>query len=540
LAGPVIAGMRTCTECTGIAITEDSEAPACLRHAPPKDRDRVFNDLRAGKPCTATRGLSLDQDLLDQILRHTRKRKKKDDAEKRPQLVDADFRSATFTSDVRFAEVLAFGNGTAVVFAGPCDFEGAVFEGDADFSDVTFEDAADFRAATFRGRTSFDGCLFAGIDKVDDSESNDGYAHMLSLTRFEAATFSGGPTSFNGTVACGTVDFTRSTFTSVDLGPLFCPGIRLRHAAFTQPARIVIAGSAQTPATVELSAVVFLASAVIEGYNADIQLSSVDFTAASTIRKWTDITTGERPGTPMVRLRHLRRCNLHNIVAVADVDLSLCEFQATTNLDRLRLEAGTTFLTLGGAFRTRRRVIAQECQWRFWMDKNWKGPDFVGWRRSATPFEANTDMHAAAVGISEVYRALRKSREDNRDEPGAADFYYGEMDMRRASTRGAERFLLTLYWAMSGYGLRAWRAYAGLAAVVATFWLLFLAYGFTGPAAHSPTTAFLYTLSTATAFLSNSDTKLTFTGEILKVLLRLVGPLLLGLAALPIRARIKR
>jgi hypothetical protein len=33
--------------------------------------------------------------------------------------------------------------------------------------------------------------------------------------------------------------------------------------------------------------------------------------------------------------------------------------------------------------------------------------------------------------IAGLYRALRKGREDLKDEPGAADFYYGEMEMRR-------------------------------------------------------------------------------------------------------------
>jgi hypothetical protein len=69
---------------------------------------------------------------------------------------------------------------------------------------------------------------------------------------------------------------------------------------------------------------------------------------------------------------------------------------------------------------------------------------------------------------------LRKGRQDAKDEPGAADFYYGEMEMRRhargsasnrrrASSRGrVERGILTAYWLVSGYGLRAWRALAGL------------------------------------------------------------------------------
>jgi hypothetical protein len=33
--------------------------------------------------------------------------------------------------------------------------------------------------------------------------------------------------------------------------------------------------------------------------------------------------------------------------------------------------------------------------------------------------------------VAPLYRALRKAQEDAKDEPGAADFYYGEMEMRR-------------------------------------------------------------------------------------------------------------
>jgi hypothetical protein len=34
--------------------------------------------------------------------------------------------------------------------------------------------------------------------------------------------------------------------------------------------------------------------------------------------------------------------------------------------------------------------------------------------------------------IAGLYRALRKGRGDIKDEPGAADFYYRVMEMRRA------------------------------------------------------------------------------------------------------------
>ncbi|MFJ9589034.1 hypothetical protein [Streptomyces acidicola] len=52
---------------------------------------------------------------------------------------------------------------------------------------------------------------------------------------------------------------------------------------------------------------------------------------------------------------------------------------------------------------------------------------------------------------------MRKSLEDSKFEPGAADFSYGEMEMRRLdpSRPRDERSLITAYWALSGYGLRA-------------------------------------------------------------------------------------
>ena len=55
--------------------------------------------------------------------------------------------------------------------------------------------------------------------------------------------------------------------------------------------------------------------------------------------------------------------------------------------------------------------------------------------------------------IALLYRALRKGREDSKDEPGAADFYYSEMEMRRhdRSAPWPERLVLWLYWLVAGY-----------------------------------------------------------------------------------------
>ena len=158
--------------------------------------------------------------------------------------------------------------------------------------------------------------------------------------------------------------------------------------------------------------------------------------------------------------------------------------------------------------------------------------------------------------IAGVYRELRKGREDAKDEPGAADFYYGEMEMRRrarplstgnpdgessATSRGqVERGILTAYCLVSGYGLRAWRALAWLTVVTV---LLALAFHFVGfavpPRPVSYWTSLLYAFR-ATVSLTDNQVTLTAWGQLLQAVLRLTGPVLLGLALLALRGRLKR
>jgi hypothetical protein len=87
--------------------------------------------------------------------------------------------------------------------------------------------------------------------------------------------------------------------------------------------------------------------------------------------------------------------------------------------------------------------------------------------------------------LAAVYRALREGREASKDEPGAADFYYGEMEMRRKApaTPWSERFILWWYWLLAGYGLRGLRAVMALLVTVAGLALLFRRVGFAEPLA---------------------------------------------------------
>jgi hypothetical protein len=165
------------------------------------------------------------------------------------------------------------------------------------------------------------------------------------------------------------------------------------------------------------------------------------------------------------------------------------------------------------------------------------------------------------------YRALRKGLEDVKDEPGAADFYYGEMEMRRraASPRSVERALLFAYWLVAGYGLRASRALAMLLLALVLATAGFVAVGFapsTATAYQQVTTpgggttyepreilgdrpgwaeAAAYSVQSSTSLLRAPATEsLTKSGRVIEIVLRLLGPLLLGLAILAVRGRVKR
>jgi hypothetical protein len=180
-------------------------------------------------------------------------------------------------------------------------------------------------------------------------------------------------------------------------------------------------------------------------------------------------------------------------------------------------------------------------------------------RRHAVEEETRRRRNQARE-ITNVYRALRKGREDNKDEPGAADFYYGEMEMRRRATPpSAELGILTLYWLVSGYALRAWRAFTAVMLTLVLFAVLMVGFGFRDPD-HSRETAgtatalssqsqradtslagaIVYGARTAIGLQREPQPQLTRIGDALQISLRVLVPVLLGLGILSIRGRVKR
>ncbi|MGO4755135.1 hypothetical protein AB4212_42140, partial [Streptomyces sp. 2MCAF27] len=199
-------------------------------------------------------------------------------------------------------------------------------------------------------------------------------------------------------------------------------------------------------------------------------------------------------------------------MVLTNVDVSQTVFVNALNLDQIRLEGRCRYLRAPRPgwgrrrfwHRTARTIIAAEDTWR--RARHGTSRDDLFPSLDVT-IRASGDAAVDPASLAPVYRNLRKAMEDGKDEPGAADFYYGEMEMRRLDvTRPwSERGLIAAYWAISGYGLRASRAVCALVAVLGLSFALLLLYGIPEKETGSFTVG---TISTDTAALDKADLKL--------------------------------
>jgi hypothetical protein len=284
------------------------------------------------------------------------------------------------------------------------------------------------------------------------------------------------------------------------------------------------------------------------------------------------------------RILSLRRTDTEHLT-LGRIDLRACRFFGAHALHGLVIESPDAFAAPPGRWlRSRRRTIAEEHEWR---SRRTSRTTRRWFEEAVRPGRAAPSQPRLSPSqIATTYRQLRKGREDAKDEPGAADFYYGEMEMRRrppgsnqdaeeqsgypalvhgARTR-AERVIIATYWLISGYGLRASRALAWLVIVLTLFTPAIYLYGFrdrvnpfapvaevkTSPKVEFPpprsqlidgltsVDAWSYTVGTATSVIGAPESQLRPAGRVMRIILRLLGPLLLGLALLAVRARVKR
>jgi hypothetical protein len=517
---------------------------------------------------------------------------------------EAGFNRASFQGRAGFIRANFQGRATfdGTTFKDTAWFDGTTFKGDAQFDRATFERNVGFARTTFEGDAAFYGTNLEGRAEFGDAIfKGDAWfirTNFLDHAGFSRANFQRdarfGETRFKGDAWFRGASFERATH----IGPLLTRELILDGAVFGARVQLdvtaaaVCARRAQFPAgvhlrlryaTVVLDDASLAASAILAGVPSPFP--DIEEHEHPVSRAWERLPPGPRAQRWRPRLLSIRRADVAGL-RLADVDLRACRFAGAHNLDRLGIEGRHSFSESPSHWHwawtwpplwkwTGRWLLAEEHQWR--ADRE-RGIRRRGWfpnecrhpGEAATPDEGvEQEPRERAREISQLYRELRKGQEDRKDEPGAADFYYGEMEMRRQATarRSFERAMLGLYWLVSGYGLRASRALGALLLVVLVAALVFAGPGFQHPdgprcvvvdatSAGMPVyrcdhdrppsyraqlpTAMAYSAESATSLLRGPDQALTPVGHWTQVALRLLGPVLFGLVVLSIRGRVRR
>jgi uncharacterized protein YjbI with pentapeptide repeats len=519
--------------------------------------DRVADRLRAGERLDA-REVRITAERLQELLARLGSRGEparvhgaRFDA---AQFVegDAHFERTQFSGDAHFERTQ---------FSGDAHFDWAQFSADAHFDSARFPREADFRNAQFAGEADFRAVTFGRLRFKE--------AVFSGQARFDGARFSGDEE------LPGDADFSRAQLPRTSrLGPLATKGrLVLDRAVFAQHVTIEVRAE-------WLRAVYarFPAGTDILAQSARIDLDRAELGGTSTV---SPITRHENPHRALSD--DYRSQRIPSIVSlqwaqiadlgVSGVDLRGCCFEGAQGVANLRLEQVLLAEPPKGWKRarrlplpirwTRRVAIADEHWWRVAERYRWDRPVWAG----ARPGRQST---ATPHQIAAIYRSLREGREMHKDEPGAADFYYGEMEMRRLSTYAedeplrakppyrapslaawtgydntrriplAEKSVLWVYWLVSGYGLRASRALVALAITIAVGAGLLSLFGFdSGQEPESG--ALLFAVESSLTLLRAPDTRpLTDAGEAVAIALRLLGPLFFALALLSLRGRIRR
>jgi Pentapeptide repeats (9 copies) len=572
-----------CCLCAGARLEGDH----CLAHLAAAELDRVVDRLRCGQPLDARR-VSIAPDRLAFVIAALTPT-----FGDRAVLPDVDCTDAEFHGDVTFGAAHFLGDArfAGASFGGDADFSGCHFSGDVFFDTAQFSGDAVFRDAQFLGTTRL-GAKFAGLAACGRArfEQSGGFlAAEFKLADFAGTSFSGdvdfgdphfsGLANFQGTHFEANTTFEDARFEGVGNfsmsefgGPLFFRAQFDDDAVFREAKFMVRVslGPCLAVGAFRLDEVVFEQDVRLDVSASRLRCVRTWFGGRADLNvRWAEVTLDEAtfkersrlaaaepfPHVDETRLRaasehgarprvlSVRQSRVENL-AMSGVDLRACRFARAQGLDELRIEADCAFPQSPDSRRyTSRRTLAEEHAWR----SDTRGEP--GWR-TATGSEADGgDEVLDPPVLATMYRSLRKGFEDRKDAPGAGDFYYGEMEMRRLTPRGTvepeglrhprgEQSLLNLYWLVSGYGLRGSRALCCLAITVLAGAGLLAWFGFHPD--RNLGRSLLFSLESTVSLLRAPTAHLSAGGELVQITLRLLGPLFFGLALLALRGRVKR
>ena len=415
----------------------------------------------------------------------------------------ASFRGTTFERAANFSEAL---------FAGPTSFHEAVFHTDANFSRTAFLKTVSLFGVTCRGDATF-------IEASFEEESVFGKASFIQGANFVRATFGKGAYFF-GVVFGKEADFFSATFRD---------RAGFREAVFSD--------------RVDFDTVTF-------GRGANF--SEATFGVRANFRQ-TEFLGGtlfaakhQDSGPPIpifagteVDFRQVS-CDPPDAVTFREADFRKCRF-LDTDLRKVQL--------IG-------------VEWPLVPSRlSWSGTDATSESASSRSRIGVYDELAPAEDeglwswprVERLYRELKQNYEERRDYHRAGYFHYGEKDARRrdpANSFGL-RFLLTLYWWISGYGDRIFRPLLWAFGLFAACTLGYLLCGLS-PAPHIAGTEVLSLANPlswvdaglfsfqAMAFFQPEEFMLSRFARLIYIVQSLLGPLFLTLFGVAVWQRLRR
>jgi hypothetical protein len=409
----------------------------------------------------------------------------------------------------------------ATFFAQDLAVEGYSSFDQAEIKQLTLRDASFGEEARFRAIGWHCACTLTRVAFSDEASFN---GNWWSKLRIDTCVFASTSDLEVGHVN-GRFALLRSRMADLRRLSVDCWHCRLERSTFGQPV-IVDVRAEHVDATGALfeRGLDLALSPGAELTLAEASLAGDSFIATSS--SW------QRGGTGPARVVSLNGTRVERLT-LRGLNLSDCAFSKARTLDAVVI-SGRGQLAVGGRelpWGAEREVLVDELVWRAAAKQNESDDGLENFvhERATSPHE-----------IAETYRALRRGRETARDRPGAADFYYGEMEMRRVSAqRLPDRLVLSGYWLLSGYGLRASRAFVAYVLVVVTLTAVLLAVGLRKPAGLLEVVAYVLASTTALARPSLS-LDLSVAGSYIQLVARLSGPVLFALMVLAIRERLRR
>lgn len=324
----------------------------------------------------------------------------------------AKFIGATFAGDADFVNA---------TFINGADFSGANFIDTAFFNDSTFSRKADFRKASFMGKVDFTKATF---DKMER-------AFFFEATFMEAA-------DFRGATFEGKAIFQGARFNEVDFSwAKFRKDVSFYETIFKNDANFLL---------VTFSERASFNWAVIEGRMAFHRLNLPK--------------DGESPLSVFQAEFQYLQFRTGGVLRFQDLSLAHCKFEET---DLRQME----FHHVQWHHYRGRQAVYDEVLLRQ-EEKDY--PWFWRWLFYAESHADTPSSWTDKYGeVERLYRDLQENYERARDYKKMGDFHYGEMEMhRRASKwRWFPFYWYNLYWFLSGYGERPFRALSCLAGFLA-------------------------------------------------------------------------